>query len=61
MDPLEILKNMAVSGCKNSDLMIHLVILMVVKIDLVILMVMMVVLLNLMVVMMDVVNTMFVI
>ena len=45
MDSLEILKNTAVSGCKNSDLMIHLGILMVVM-DVVILM--------------DVVNMMFV-
>ena len=32
MNPLEILKNTAVSGCKNSDSMINLVILMVVMV-----------------------------
>ena len=39
MEPLEILKITTVSGCKNSDSMIHLVILMVVMMDSVILVV----------------------
>ena len=61
MDPLEILKNKAVSGCKNSDSMTHLVISKVVGMDRVILMVKMIVLVILMVKMMDLVNMMVVI